>query len=66
MPSKTRKQAKFMQAVAKNPSFAKAVDVPQSVGKEFAKEDKRKRARTHPTAQKINRPRTVRGQMKLF
>tara|TARA_R100001082_G_scaffold90589_1_gene57144 strand:- start:814 stop:1014 length:201 start_codon:yes stop_codon:yes gene_type:complete len=42
MPSKTKKQAKFMAAVANSDKFAKKVGVPQSVGKEFAKADKRK------------------------
>jgi hypothetical protein len=35
MPTVSAKQEKFMQAVAHNPKFAKKVDVPQSVGKEF-------------------------------
>ena len=43
MPSKTKKQAKFMAAVANNPKFAKKAGVPQSVGKEFAKADKGKK-----------------------
>lgn len=42
MPSKTKKQAKFMAAVANNPKFAKKAGVPQSVGKDFAKADKGK------------------------
>jgi hypothetical protein len=37
MPAKSKKQLKFMQAVANNPKFAKKVGVPQSVGKEFTK-----------------------------
>jgi len=40
MPSKTKKQANFMAAVANNPKFAKKAGVPQSVGKDFAKADK--------------------------
>ena len=40
MPSKTKKQAKFMAAVANNPKFAKKAGVPTSVGKEFAEADK--------------------------
>ena len=40
MPSSTPKQKRFMQAVAHNPKFAKKVDVPVSVGKEFVKADK--------------------------
>jgi len=35
MPAVSEKQKRFMQAVANNPKFAKKVDVPQSVGKEF-------------------------------
>ena len=40
MPSKTKKQAKFMAAVANNPKFAKQAGVPQSVGREYVKADK--------------------------
>lgn len=36
MPAKSEKQARFMQAVAHNKEFAKKVDVPQSVGREFS------------------------------
>ena len=42
MPSKSAKQHRFMAAVANNPSFAKKVGVPQSVGKEFNNADKGK------------------------
>ena len=42
MPSTSKKQHKFMEAVAKNPSFAKKVGVPQSVGKDFNDADKGK------------------------
>ena len=45
MPSKTKKQAKFMQAVAHSPKFAKKVGVPQKVGKDFAAADKKKKKR---------------------
>jgi len=41
MPTKTPKQAKFMQAVANNPKFAKKVGVAPKVGKEFVREDKK-------------------------
>ena len=37
MPSVSKKQERFMQAVAHNPAFAKKTGVPQSVGKEFTK-----------------------------
>ena len=40
MPSSSKKQHNFMQAVAHSPSFAKKVGVPQSVGKEFSNADK--------------------------
>jgi|SaaInlStandDraft_5_1057022.scaffolds.fasta_scaffold38298_4 hypothetical protein len=38
MPVKSKKQKKFMQAVANNPEFAKKVGVKQSIGREFTKE----------------------------
>jgi hypothetical protein len=37
VPAVSKKQEKFMQAVAHNKAFAKKVGVPQSVGKEFTK-----------------------------
>lgn len=40
MPSVSKKQHNFMEAVAHNAAFAKKVGVPQSVGKEFSKADK--------------------------
>ena len=40
MPTTSKKQHNFMAAVANNPSFAKKVGVPQSVGKEFNQADK--------------------------
>lgn len=40
MPSTSKKQHNFMEAVAHNPGFAKKVGVPQSVGMEFSKADK--------------------------
>tara|TARA_R100000808_G_C2149145_1_gene157518 strand:- start:1502 stop:1885 length:384 start_codon:yes stop_codon:yes gene_type:complete len=42
MPSKSKKQHRFMKAVANNPDFAKEVGVPQSVGREYEKADKGK------------------------
>jgi len=45
MPAKSKKQLKFMQAVAHNKKFAKKVGVPQKVGKEFTKETKVKKYR---------------------
>lgn len=43
MPSTSKKQHNFMEAVAHNPSFAKKVGVPQSVGQDFATADKGKK-----------------------
>jgi len=40
MPSTSKKQHNFMEAVAHNPSFAKKAGVPQSVGKDFSSADK--------------------------
>jgi hypothetical protein len=40
MPSTSKKQHNFMAAVANNPTFAKKVGVPQSVGQDFSKADK--------------------------
>ena len=40
MPSKSKKQHYFMEAVANNPAFARKADVPQSVGREFVQADK--------------------------
>jgi hypothetical protein len=45
MPAKSKKQKKFMQAVANNPKFAKKVGVKQSVGKEFTKEKDMKKVK---------------------
>lgn len=42
MPSKSKKQHNFMEAVAHSPSFAKKTGVPQSVGKDYAAADKGK------------------------
>ena len=42
MPSKSKSQHKLMAAVAHNPSFAKKVGIPQSVGKDFNEADKGK------------------------
>lgn len=43
MPSKSAKQHRLMEAVAHDPKFARKVGIPQKVGKDFAKADKRKR-----------------------
>lgn len=43
MPSKSKKQARLMAAVAHNPKFAKKVGIPQSVGREFNDADRKLR-----------------------
>jgi hypothetical protein len=42
MPSVSKKQHNFMNAIAHNKAFAKKVGIPQSVGQEFSKADKGK------------------------
>jgi len=39
VPTTSKKQERFMQAVSHNPKFAKQVGVPQKVGKEFTKSE---------------------------
>jgi hypothetical protein len=45
MPAKSKKQKKFMQAVANNPKFAKKVGVKQLIGQEFTKEKDMKKVK---------------------
>ena len=70
MPSTSKKQHNFMEAVAHNPAFAKKAGVPQSVGKEFSKADKalklRPSVRTRADRQVINKPKTDHGAAALF
>lgn len=40
MPSKTKKQKKFMRAAAHNKKFAAKAGIPQRVAKEFVAADK--------------------------
>lgn len=40
MPSKSKKQHKFMEAAAHNPEFAKKAGISQKVAKEFTSADK--------------------------
>lgn len=55
MPSSSRKQHNFMEAVAHNPAFAKKAGVPQSVGKDFSNADKgRKFSKGGDMAGKMN------------
>ncbi len=43
MPSKSKKQRRFMAAAANNPKFAKKAGISQGVAREFHSADKRKR-----------------------
>ena len=64
MPSTSKKQHNFMAAIANNPSFAKKVGVPQSVGKDFSAADKgRKFGRGGMAA--INNQDTQHGSMDM-
>jgi hypothetical protein len=59
MPAVSKKQEKFMQAVANNPKFAKKVGVPQSVGSEFTKGKTMKYAKGGMTASKMGAVKTA-------
>ena len=54
MPSTSKKQHNFMEAVAHNPAFAKKAGVPQSVGKEFNNADKGKTFKQGGDMKKMN------------
>ena len=45
MPSKSPKQKRTMQAAAHNPAFAKKMQIPQKVAREFVRADKAKAKR---------------------
>jgi len=69
MPSKSKKQHNFMEAIAHSEKFAKKVGVPMSVGKEFVEADKGKKFRmggtTNPTRLGINKQKTHHGSMQM-
>jgi hypothetical protein len=66
MPSTSKKQHNFMEAVAHNPAFAKKAGVPQSVGQDFSKADKGRKfskgGTTMATQKKV--PTTPMGKVK--
>jgi hypothetical protein len=70
MPSTSKKQHNFMEAVAHNASFAKKAGVPQSVGQEFSKADKgmkfKGEGRSRADLQRVNKPETRQGKTELF
>jgi len=57
MPSVSKKQHNFMEAIAHSPSFAKKAGVPQSVGQDFAKADK---------GRKFSKGGDMNSKMKMF
>lgn len=56
MPSKSKKQAKFMRAAAHNPEFARKADISQDVAKDFSAADRKfaKYAKNQKHRQKRN------------
>ena len=52
MPSTSKKQHNFMEAIAHNSGFAKKVGIPQSVGMEFSKADKGRKFKEGGTTMK--------------
>ena len=69
MPSTSKKQHNFMEAVANNAAFAKKAGVPQSVGKDFAEADKGKKfggSQERADRQVVNKPETRHGESALF
>jgi hypothetical protein len=69
MPSKSKKQHNFMEAIAHSEKFSKKVGVPMSVGKDFVEADKGKKFRmggtTNPTRLGINKQKTHHGSMQM-
>jgi len=68
VPSVSKKQHNLMAMVANNPTAAKRVGIPQSVGKEFVKADRGRRFGSGSRAdlQSINKPKTDQGKQELF
>lgn len=54
MPSKSPAQAKLMRAVAHSPEFARKVNIPQSVGKEFAAADEARKDKRRAVARAMS------------
>jgi hypothetical protein len=70
MPSSSKKQHNFMEAVAHNPTFAKKVGVPKSVGEDFSQADKGKKFAKggvpRPEVEAVNKAKTEHGSLQLF
>lgn len=52
MPSKTKRQARTMRAAAHNAEYARKMNIPQDVAREFARSDAPKR-KSHSIRTKI-------------
>lgn len=66
MPSSSKKQHAFMEAIAHSPEFAKKAGVPQSVGKDFAKaDDKAGITKTHD-GKPVKKSRAKSMQSKMY
>lgn len=66
MPAVSKKQARFMNAVAHNADFAAKVGVPQSVGREFAGKVKDAPAKPAASSRKPSRRHKVQRRGKSF
>jgi hypothetical protein len=70
MPATSEKQKRLMDAAAHNPKFAKKVDMPQNVAKDFSKASKGLKfgsgTRTRVDRQAFNKPKTDHGASALF
>ena len=71
MPSVSQKQHNLMAMVANNPTKAKQLGIPQSVGEDFMQADKGKKfgtggPETRADRQTINNPKTQHGKTSFF
>lgn len=71
MPSKSKSQHNLMAMVANNPSKAKELGIPKSVGQDFMEADKGRKfgsggPKTRADSQVVNRPDTHHGESALF
>jgi hypothetical protein len=64
MPSKSKAQHNFMEAIAHSPSFAKKAGVPMSVGKDFATADKGKKFSKGGTMAKSDMKEDIKADLK--
>jgi len=64
MPSVSKKQHNFMEAIAHSPSFAKKAGVPMSVGKDFVTADKGKKFSKGGTMAKSDMKEDMKADLK--